>query len=557
MNASEYSIELRDKSGNLNTYLTPFVSKVNWEWNRLGGCGRCSITINKAYRDIVFDARGDIQIRVKNLDKNLLTNSNFEDWSAGAAAAPDEWTLSGASATIAREATIVRSGIYSAKLTRVGADCVIYARIDSICGLSYWKGKKVTLGCWVYATVADRVRITLDQTGTGTTYSSYHTGDSTWQFLTVTTTIGETTTAFYANLQVDTGNTSAYFDDAICVEGESIAEATIVPRSKLVYRGYIANIVPTFKTNQDIVLDVRGYFDLLKKIVVHTTGDTRTYTTDEISVIVTDIIDTFVTPNSPITKGTIDAGTFECDSIEFLSTVDDALRTLAELTGDVEYGVDEDLVFFWRTESTTIKNKFFAGDNVITLERRIEWDELMNKLYLVGGDVAGVKYKRTAEDTDSQAQYYLSEKIVNNSSIVTDTVADQYLGAMLAEKANPALNIRAKIVNTDIRIEDTVPLGVITFYDAKYDRDSEGDLIGDIIGEAADGGSDITVGLLADGGSDVTIGGQFGSQIDRISYSLSNTPGKFNIEIQLGDTILETAAKIKKLELAINSLQQY
>jgi hypothetical protein len=395
MVASSYNVELRDKSGNLKSYLTPFVSKISWEWNRLGGCGRCSITIKKKYRDIIFDARDDIQIRVK----------------------------SGAT-------------------------------------------------------------------------------------------------------------------------------------SKLVYRGYIANIIPTKKVNQDIILDVRGYFDLLAKVVVQDTGDTKTYTSSEVSVMVDDIIDTFVTPNTPITKGTIDEGTFTADTIQFLTTVKDALDTLANLTGDIEYGVDENLVFFWRTESQTIQNKFFVGDNVSLFERRVVWDDLVNKIYLIGGTVSGAKYKRTAENTDSQSLYYLSEKIITNGSIISDTVADEYLSAILQEKSNPVLKVRAQIKNIDKRIEDTIPLGLIQFYDADYDRDSPGDLIGDIIGEAADGGSDIIVGLAADGGSDVTIGGQYSAQIDRISYELSRTPGRFNITIQVGDTILETAAKIKQLELAINSLQQ-
>jgi len=487
INVSDYNIELRDKDSKLKAYITPFVSKINWEWNRIGGCGRCSISIQKKYRDIVFDARDDIQIRIQN------------------------------------------------------------------------------------------------------------------------------------------GSTS-----------------------KLVYRGYIANITPTLKENQDIVLDVRGYFDLFKKIIVHTAGNTKTYTSQEISIIVKDIIDTFVVPNSPITKDIyrIDAGTFTPDSIKFLDTVENALRTLSELTGNIEYGVDENLEFFWNIESTTIRKKFFVGNNISILERRVNWDELVNKLYLVGGEVTGVKYKRTAENTDSQSQYYLSEQIINNSSITTDTVADQYLGAILTEKSNPQFNIRAQIKNTALRLEDTVPIGLVQFYDANYDRDSPGDLIGDIIGEAFGGiktvvikaggsgytpgaqvltvvqaggangtinvtvsaggvvtaivsvatqgtgytttgvggtganglatiggggtgatlnisalnitsgtGSNIVIGETGDGGSDVTIGGQYSAQIDRLSYTPSDTSGRLNIEIQLGDTVLETAAKIKKLELVLNSLQ--
>ena len=65
-NATGYNIELRDKSGNLKTYLTPFVTNVSWEWNRIGGCGRCSITLNQEYRKITFGPRDDIRIRVKS-----------------------------------------------------------------------------------------------------------------------------------------------------------------------------------------------------------------------------------------------------------------------------------------------------------------------------------------------------------------------------------------------------------------------------------------------------------------------------------------------------------
>lgn len=396
ISASTYNIELRDKNGVLKQYLTPFVSKVNWEWNRIGGCGACSITIQKPYRDIEFDARDDIQIRVKS--------------------------------------------------------------------------------------------------GTG---------------------------------------------------------------SKLVYRGYVANATPTLNQDQSITLQVRGYFDLLKKIIVQDTGDVKAYSAQEISVIVGNIIDTFVTPNAPITKGAIDVGSFECDEIQFLTTVEDALNTLAQLSGDIEYGVDEDLVFFWRTESTTIRHKFFIGNNVEMLERKVNYDTLVNRAYLVGGQVAGVKYKRVLENTDSQALYYLSEKIINNGSIITDTVADQYLGSVLRENAIPQLNIRTKIANTDLRLEDIIPIGLIVFYDVDYDRNLLTDDIGDIIGEAADGGSDITIGEAADGGDDVIIGGQYSAQVDRIQYDLSDTEGRFNLTIQFGDTILETAAIIKRLDLALANLQQY
>ena len=240
-NATTYNIELRDKDGYLKQYLTPYVSAVKWEWNRIGGCGRCQIKLQMEYRKIEFGSRDDIQIRIKS------------------------------------------------------------------------------------------------------------------------------------------GSTS-----------------------KLVYRGWVSTVKPALKIGQEITLDVRGQFDLLRFIIVQSSGDKVTYTNQLVSQTVEDIVDTFITPNSDITKGTIDGATFTADSLEFKSTVLEALRTLAELEGNIEYGVDEDLVFFWRTKSDTLRHKFFVGNNVKSFERRIAWSKLLNKIYFEGGDVSGSPYLKTAEAARSE-----------------------------------------------------------------------------------------------------------------------------------------------------------
>lgn len=151
---------------------------------------------------------------------NLLSNGDFEVWSAGAAADPDGWTLVGTGAAVAREGTIYKMGTYSAKVTKTDQDCTIYARIDLPRKIAYWKGRTITMGCWVYATVANRARLQLADTAV-TTSSSYHTGDSTWQWLTVTHTVDSSGVVITALCSVSNGNTDAYFDGAICVEGES------------------------------------------------------------------------------------------------------------------------------------------------------------------------------------------------------------------------------------------------------------------------------------------------------------------------------------------------
>jgi len=385
-----YKIELRDKDGNLRQYLTPFVSKVSWEWRRIGGCGRAGITLDMDYRKIDFGPDDDIQIRI----------------------------------------------------------------------------------------------------GSGTT-------------------------------------------------------------SKLVYRGWIAKITPSLKIGQQIKLDVRGYFDKLIKLMVQDNGADKVYENYNILNIVTDLVDTYVTPNSDITKGTIDAGGYSPDTITFKTSVKAALRTLADLEGQVEYGVDEDLNFFWTNQSDVLVRKWFVGNNVTKFERRINWDALVNKIYFEGGELSdGSKYIKTAEASDSQDSYFLAEKIEGNSSITTSSVADQYLGSILRDKSKPQLEMRVSIANTDIRLEDSIPLGKVAVADADYDQNIN------IVGKTASGGSNLIVGRITAGGSNAIVGGIFKDQIELIKYKMSNTDERFNIDITFGGTISESSARIKQIELLLDSVRQ-
>ena len=173
---------------------------------------------------------------------NLLSNGDFECWSAGTAVAPDGFTSFGAGISVAREASTIKLGTYSAKVTRAGADCGIYQRIDLNKGFNYFSGRKITVGCWVYATVADRARLLFGDFSTYSVVSSYHTGDSTWQFLTVTGTVSATSNPAVLNIlcYVEGGNTSVYFDGLIVVEGESVFAYSDRPAREGVWADYFA-----------------------------------------------------------------------------------------------------------------------------------------------------------------------------------------------------------------------------------------------------------------------------------------------------------------------------
>ena len=193
------TITRTSKDGDITLVLATSDSDIKWdigEADRLNG--ECKI----------FDM----------MSENLLSNDDLEDWSDGASSAPDGWTVGGAGAVIARESTIVKIGTYSAELTRNGSNSTLSQNIYQA---DLFNGKTMTAGCWVYATVAGRAYIHL-QDGIGTTASIAHPGDSTWHWLSVTITMDNLATQCTMIMGVYNGDTSVYFDGAILVEDSTV-----------------------------------------------------------------------------------------------------------------------------------------------------------------------------------------------------------------------------------------------------------------------------------------------------------------------------------------------
>lgn len=145
---------------------------------------------------------------------NLFYNGSFQAWNAGTTTNPDGWTLSGAGASIARNGTRFKQGTYSAAITRNGADAALTQQgFVTEYGLSYLKGQQVVLSAWVWASVANTTRLSLN-TVANSAHSPFHPGDSAWHFLTVTLRVPDTATNVAPFVLVENTNTTSYVDAA-------------------------------------------------------------------------------------------------------------------------------------------------------------------------------------------------------------------------------------------------------------------------------------------------------------------------------------------------------
>lgn len=158
---------------------------------------------------------------------NLAGNGEFVVWSTGDTVAPDYFSIVGGGLMqrcgTGLADTNTKIGDFCARLTYVAGqttlkqtllDAAAFTRAIAI------RGRRVSAGMWVKTAVANQARIYIED-GFGNTFSSYHTGDGTWQWLTVTHAIGtglSTILAFNASVEIAG---AAYFSGLTVLMGAS------------------------------------------------------------------------------------------------------------------------------------------------------------------------------------------------------------------------------------------------------------------------------------------------------------------------------------------------
>jgi len=145
----------------------------------------------------------------------LLYNGNFEIWSSGPDSLPDEWNdmTAGWQEGSGKETTIIKSGIASLRVIGNGLSFPTCVVLVNAMNFNIVNGKKVTFGCYVYATVANSIYLSLIDDSWILRNSPYHTGNGTWQWLEVSAIMYSPGVA-YATLVVENTTTTVYFDGA-------------------------------------------------------------------------------------------------------------------------------------------------------------------------------------------------------------------------------------------------------------------------------------------------------------------------------------------------------
>lgn len=257
----------------------------------------------------------------------------------------------------------------------------------------------------------------------------------------------------------------------------------------------------------------------------------RDYASTEVSLIVADILDNDITPNTNISylsSTGIDSTSFTPDSVEFNTKALSAFQTLAEIVGTREWGVDHNRNFYFKERSSAVGFRIPIGQMIESIGYDISEKDIANRIVIIGGDVSDSPFTRVVNDTSSQLKWNRRDEVIQNSAIVTNAVADQFGAARLAEFKNTMRRVRFSLVGNTI-YEDSIPIDLIQL---KTDVDTYG-----------------TKKYLQGIYNDLV-----SLRINRISYSL-NSEGVLSTSLDLGQLRPDISESISQLDNQIKQLQ--
>lgn len=192
--------------------------------------------------------------------------------------------------------------------------------------IEYWKGRTVSLGCWVWSNVANKVRVYIDAFGVtpfvvGT--SEYHPGDSTWRWLvgTLKVPVDAALVNLTATLRAEAAGITAIFSAPTFVEGTwcpHVVPSGIFLKSSILHMGSIgvADTVPGGtifygphgpNASLGLVATPMPYTCLISNLrfyVANSPGTGKTYT----ATLVANGVDL------PLTCSVVDLNTFNVDN---------------------------------------------------------------------------------------------------------------------------------------------------------------------------------------------------------------------------------------------------
>lgn len=158
------------------------------------------------------------------------------------------------------------------------------------------------------------------------------------------------------------------------------------------WRGYVTDVRKVLGETTEVFFNASGYTKRLEHLAVVGLGfpiedQAVAWLKTDLSTIAKELLDRVkVWVSASYTAESVPASGFVIDKIEFNGSVSEALRTLAELAGNSDWGIDANLLFHFRPKSTIVGTVYAPGNNVTLLEHSATTEGMVNRIYLFGGE---------------------------------------------------------------------------------------------------------------------------------------------------------------------------
>jgi len=228
---------------------------------------------------------------------------------------------------------------------------------------------------------------------------------------------------------------------------------------ELRWGGFVREIQRILADDEQVILRCAGWSRQLAYIFIPE-QDTP-WQGQDIGAIVRDIIDRFVIPGSKIQRTTAltlvpDTGVV-IDQINFDTTAFDAIKVLAEIAGNAEWGVRADKEFYFLQPSTSVKQTHVIGDRISLYRPATNTDEIVKTVYLRG---AG-GFQATINSGTPEAGFYKQRREFV-ASIQSEDIATLWGAAYFARFGESQPSGQLQLGETDDWIENVShPLGLL------------------------------------------------------------------------------------------------
>lgn len=191
-----------------------------WEIHRLFSRQQYDDAITRAVRRM--GRRMMLPAEEYQVVRSGLRNAAFDYWGSGTSSAPNQWTLGGTSAAVARESTIVYQGRYSCRLTSAASQTLSLTQTAQ--NIGQFAGTTITLRAMVYTVTASRVTIRVNDGSTNynsTAHSGASGGDGVgqWRELSVEVAVPSTATGLDVSLQISSGASVVAYLGKVWIDG--------------------------------------------------------------------------------------------------------------------------------------------------------------------------------------------------------------------------------------------------------------------------------------------------------------------------------------------------